>query len=93
MLDLGEGAGLGLGGLILDEFTILGKRADEKIAVIAAASARHEGFARACLDGLSQHSKITGKSTHYIHVRFPYASSIFLFHHFSHALVRRLVLP
>jgi hypothetical protein len=36
--------------------------------VIAAASARHEGSAKACIEGLSERSKATGKPTHYIHV-------------------------
>jgi hypothetical protein len=36
--------------------------------VIAAASARHEGSARACIEGLSERSKVTAKPTHYIHV-------------------------
>ncbi|TVY42566.1 hypothetical protein LSUB1_G001216 [Lachnellula subtilissima] len=37
--------------------------------VLAAASARHAGCARACIEGLGERSKSTGKATHYIHVR------------------------
>jgi hypothetical protein len=36
--------------------------------VIAAASARHEGAAKACLEGLAERKKETGRDVHYIHV-------------------------
>lgn len=62
--------------------------------VIAAASARHEGCAKACLEGLSERAKVTGKATHYIHVRFPIPLQYFPFLNFSHAVIfRRQVLP
>jgi hypothetical protein len=64
--------------------------------VIAAANARHEGCAKACLEGLSERSKVTGKALHYIHVRFPIHVQYFPslpYSNFSHALFnRRLVL-
>jgi hypothetical protein len=39
--------------------------------VIAAASARHEGCAEACLRGLGERAKATGREMHYIHVSEP----------------------
>lgn len=36
--------------------------------VLAAASARHAECARACIEGLGERGKSTGKTTHYIHV-------------------------
>jgi hypothetical protein len=58
--------------------------------VIAAANARHEGCAKACLEGLSERSKVTGKATHYIQVPLPihlqsFPFYIYLVLTFSHA--------
>ncbi|KAE9381141.1 NAD(P)-binding protein [Stipitochalara longipes BDJ] len=51
----------------LDDYETIFEAAKDADVVIAAASARHQGSAKACLEGLFERSKATGKGTHYIH--------------------------
>ncbi|PMD64312.1 NAD dependent epimerase/dehydratase family protein [Hyaloscypha bicolor E] len=51
----------------LDDYETIYDAAREADVVIAAASARHEGSAKACLEGLSERSKTTGQPAHYVH--------------------------
>ncbi|TVY27422.1 hypothetical protein LHYA1_G004183 [Lachnellula hyalina] len=54
----------------LDDFEVIRAAAkDHDICevVLAAASARHYDCARACIEGLGERGKSTGKATHYIH--------------------------
>ncbi|KAH9221701.1 NAD dependent epimerase/dehydratase family protein [Leptodontidium sp. 2 PMI_412] len=52
----------------LDDFDVIREAAKDHDIVIAAASARHIECARACLLGLGDHAKSTGKETHYVHI-------------------------
>ncbi|KUJ22707.1 NAD dependent epimerase/dehydratase family protein [Mollisia scopiformis] len=51
----------------LDDFDTIRDAAKDHDIVVAAASARHEGCAKACLMGLGERQKSTGKVMHYIH--------------------------
>ncbi|KAH7417372.1 NAD dependent epimerase/dehydratase family protein [Cadophora sp. MPI-SDFR-AT-0126] len=52
----------------LDDFDVIREAAKDHGVVIAAASARHAESARACILGLADRAKSSGKDTHYIHV-------------------------
>ncbi|KAG4437897.1 hypothetical protein IFR05_006616 [Cadophora sp. M221] len=52
----------------LDDFDLIREAAKDHDIVIAAASARHFDCARACLLGLGDRVKSTGKETHYVHI-------------------------
>ncbi|TVY59233.1 hypothetical protein LCER1_G000238 [Lachnellula cervina] len=51
----------------LDDFEVIRAAAKDHDIVLAAASARHAECARACIEGLGERGKSTGKTTHYIH--------------------------
>ncbi|KAH8757077.1 NAD dependent epimerase/dehydratase family protein [Hyaloscypha finlandica] len=51
----------------LDDYETIYDAARDADVVIAAASARHEGSAKACLAGLSERSRTIGRPTHYVH--------------------------
>ncbi|TVY85799.1 hypothetical protein LAWI1_G007313, partial [Lachnellula willkommii] len=51
----------------LDDFEAIRAAAKDHDIVLAAASARHVECARACIEGLGERGKKTGRVTHYIH--------------------------
>ncbi|KAE8448381.1 hypothetical protein EG329_009625 [Mollisiaceae sp. DMI_Dod_QoI] len=51
----------------LDDFDTIRNAAKDHDIVVAAASARHADCARACLAGLGERRKATGRATYYIH--------------------------
>lgn len=50
------------------------------LVVLAAASARDAGCAKACIEGLSKRRKETGHAVHYIHVCAPSTIVLYLIH-------------
>jgi len=52
----------------LDDFDVIREAAKDHDIVIAAASARHVECARACILGLGDRAKSSGKEMHYIHI-------------------------